>query len=282
MTAPRTFPVLLALGLAAIVALPAATALNLASQGNAASDAVLTGAAGGGGEYRCMSTRCNGLGAGSLGGESAVSSRTAWRADLQADADAQAVLDAAEEAAAQARAEVEARAREALDARDRVDLDVEARHNARATTDADAAMDTRADLRGDAGIDGILSLRGDRDVDMRQGKALKHKAEAEVGAQVEGATDVLAQLLAELQGALEGGVQAAVDVAAQVGSSVGTALGLVQGTQVELHHSVDAAASLGTVPSIEVPRIEAPDLALDGNAELVAEAQAAAQGVIRS
>ncbi|MGH2669324.1 MAG: hypothetical protein ACRDH5_09460 [bacterium] len=283
MTTPRTplVPALLALGLAATVALPAATAVQIATSGNAALDAAWSADGSmGGGEYTCMSTDCGqGYVGGAYGSDGGLQADAGW--DLQAEADEQAALDAAMQAVEQAKAEAEAKVQEASELKDRVRADVRADGDVETRGDADAAMDSDAPLGGTLGLDGLLTVNGDRRVDLQEETQVKHEAEAQVDAQADSAIDLLAGLLEDLQGQVTMAFTAAVAGAAEAGNAIAGALGLVQATQVDVHHSVDARVGLGAVPDIEVPRIGAPDVGLSGSGNLAAQASGALEGVIR-
>jgi hypothetical protein len=129
-------------------------------------------------------------------------------------------------------------------------------------------------------VDGSGGVSTTKDIDLQTEKDLKAKAEADAKAQAQSALDLLAQLVGQLQDQVSMGVKATVDGAAQIGAAIGGALGLVHDTKVDVHNDLDVGANLGAVPSIDVPKIEPPALGLDGSASVVAQAQAAADGVI--
>lgn len=287
MTTPRTtrtLRVLLALGLAATVALPAATALQFASAGNAAADAAWKQAAslGGGGAACTDYCTMQYTGLGSLSNEGYLGADVAWdvNAETHERETVDAALDAAEELRAKLRAELEAKVREARETRERARADIHYDYDAEARGGADAAWDTEAEGGAYLGMDGILTLGGERHIDLQQEKRLKAETEAKVKAEADSAVQMIADLLAELQGHVTMSVNAAFDAVADAGAAVGGALGLVQDTQVSVHQSLDADASLGSVPSVDIPKLSAPSADLGGSASVVAQATAAAQGVI--
>lgn len=280
---PRTLPLLLAFGLAATVALPAATALNLAAAGDATADAAWTATSGLGGGTACppghactMQYQNGGAASGS------ARSSVGWHAD--ADVDEQAFLDLAADAAARAKAEADAKLAQAMALKDRVHVEGDVAYDVETEGGLDAAWDSEARADGRLGVDGATGVRAERDVDLNGAQELKGRVEAEARAEATDALAMIAGLLGQLQAHVSMGVSAAVDGASQVGGAItgaiGGALGVVQSTQVNVHHELDVGANLGAVPSIEVPKIAAPSLGVDGSASLVAQAAATAEGAL--
>lgn len=285
------FPALLALGLAATVALPAATALQIATTGNAAADAAWKQTASLGGDAYCAAEGCRPpvRAGGALNNEGSASAKAGW--SLAAETNEKAAIDAAAKTAEELRAEAEARARatyrQAMETKERVRVDARAEHDVHADGDVDAAMESSGRADGNVGLDGLLTVGTGKSVDLREEKRMKAEAEARARAEAEATTDtavgLLARLLQELQGKLTMAADAAANVAAGIQGSVSGALGLGNSVHVSqsLSHSASVGASLGAVPDVEVPRIEPPSLGLSGDASLVAKAQGAARGVVR-
>lgn len=276
----RTLPALLALGLVTIVALPAATALNLASAGTATADAAWTQTASLGGGTCPPDRACTAQvrETAALIQEGKVSGKASYA--LEAETHEDMLLREAADAAARVRAEAQAKADAAMEMRERVRADVRAEPDVRTEARGEAAWDSRAEAEGDLGVDGILTLGTSKQVDLREEHEAKAKLEAKAKAQVEATTGMAEQILADLQGRITMTFDAAASAVAEAGAAIGGALGLVQSTNVNVHHELDANVGLGAVPSVDVPDLPSPSL--NGSASVVAQAQAAASGIVRS